>query len=293
MPNLIERPFDYIQSTGTLAANALSGNRQIRINSDAPFVCRARGAMVDELNSSFNLFSTKYTDADGRYRSNTFLNLEADLPASFGNLLTPVWPQIVYPPNSNIEYQVRNDEPAISNALSVLFRGITLHAEGTVYAPKLPAKFDVERYAYTMNVQIQETLANPTLLRDVFLFIQSDADFLITDTMLRSDISQGVGGFTDLRVRFKDRLGKYYSNVLDTSTGVAFVTGGFVPVNMILGTDAAFFGAGTGTDPTVAYPGIYLKANDYLAFDFLLNDTGFAQTLFFQVVFNGYKVFPR
>lgn len=275
---LVERYYDYILSSGSLTTGQISLPLQIPINADAPFLLRARGATNAQ--GGGLLVSTRFADANRRYRTNNqFVNMEADIPKQGeGALFHPVYPPILYPANSNLEFQVRNDWTGTQTWWNI-FRGVTLHPKGSVYAPDRPLKFEVLRYSYVLELAIARA-ATATVLRDQFLNIKPDADFMWTDSFVRSDQSQGLGFFNDLRVRFKDRLGKYYSS-------------DFIPVDLVIGTDQAFFGIGDQSQPCVFYPGIYLKANDYMAFDFQLNDTGGAATLNFEFVLNGYKVFPR
>lgn len=267
--NLIERHFTYTPGPVTLAANATSPNLQIVIASDAPFVLRSIGGNNF---ASLALFSMKFADASGRYRMNVGRNMFQT--SLLGGLFAPIYPQIVYPPTSNLEFVLSNFNNS-QRTMTPYFRGITLHRPGTVYAPDFPPKFELLPFAYPLEVAIVEGAAT-VLLPDQNLFIKNDADFLFTDAQVTADISRGVGGYTDLRVKIKDRLGKYYSN-------------DFIDINSYLGSNA-----GIAEEPSILYPGIYLQRNDYLAFDFQLNDTGSpGQTLFFEVLCKGFKVFPR
>lgn len=265
---LIERHFTYTLPNISVVGGKDSPNLQISIASDAPFILRSIGGN----NFAFLAgFSMRFADAAGRYRMNVGRNMFQT--SLLGGLFAPVYPQIVYPPTSNLEFILHNF--STTRSITPYFRGITLHRPGTVYAPPFPAKFELLPFDYPLEVAIVEGSAT-VLLPDQNLFIKNDADFLFTHAQVTADISRGIGGYTDLRVKIKDRLGKFYSN-------------DFIDVNSYLGNNA-----GIAEEPSILYPGIYLQRNDFLAFDFQLNDTGSpGQTLFFEVLCKGFKVFPK
>lgn len=267
--DLVERPFTYTSGPVTVTASQSSPNLQIPISSDGPFVMRGIGGN----NFAFLAgFSIRFADASGRYRMNVGRNMFQT--SLLGGLFAPIYPQIVYPPTANIEFILKNFTNT-NRTMTPYFRGVTLYRPGTVYAPPFPQKFELLPFDYPLEVQIVEGAA-PVVLTDQNLFIKNDADYLFTHAQVTADISRGIGGYTDLRVKIKDRLGKFYSN-------------DFIDINSYLGSNA-----GIAEEPSILYPGIYLKRNDYLAFDFQLNDTGApGQTLFFELLCKGFKVFPQ
>lgn len=270
--DLVERHYDYVFKTGTLTANQILTGQQQKINADAPFILRSLQAFIEGAGGQTNELSMRFADANGRFRSNTLLNLQPDLDGSLGFAqFAPIYPQIVYPPNSNIEIDLRNDLGS-SRAMSIVFQGITLHPRGSVYAPQFPAKFALIPFVYPINFQIVRGAASVTL-SDQVLQVKSDADFLFTHGQVLPDSSQGIGNFNDLRIRLKDVQDKYYSS-------------DYVPINLMLGNNFA-------ENPGLVYPGIYIEKNGFLRFDLQLNDTGGAATLFGQIAFNGFKVFPK
>lgn len=269
--DLIERHFTYTQANVVVPASASTSNLQIPIASDAPFVLRSIGGN----NFAFLAgLSIRFADASGRYRQANNVGRNMFQTSLIGGLFAPIYPQIVYPPTSNLEFIIKNFTNT-PRTVTPYFRGITLHTPGSVYAPPFPANFELLPFDYPLEVAIVEGAAT-VLLPDQNLFIKADADFLFTHAQVNCDVSRGVGGYTDLRVKIKDRLGKFYSS-------------DFIDINAYLGNNE-----GIAEEPSILYPGIYLKANDFLAFDFQLNDTvAPGVTLFFELLCKGFKVFPK
>lgn len=277
--NMVERHFDYLVKTGSIAAGALSPLLQIPILPDAPFILRQAGGFLEGAGGQQNEFSWRFTDGSGRYRQSQRVNMQADLQAVNAGgspQFAPVYPQIFYPPNSNIEIDVQNDLAAATKSMSLGFRGITLHPPGAIYSKTYPAAFELLEFTYTIPFQIVRGAASVILL-DQLLPIKADADFVITHCDCQADTSQGIGSFADLRMKLKDPLGKYFSNA-------------FIPVEWFLGNEGV---TSIPENPPTVYPGIYIGRNDTFAFDLQLNDTGGAATLFAQAVFKGYKVFAK
>ena len=276
--NMVERHFDYIIKTGNIVAGAHSPLLQIQINPDAPFIARQIGAFLEGFGGQQNEFSFRFADAAGRYRQSQLANMQAYMENVNGSgpQFGPIYPQIFYPPNSNIEIDVQNDLAAATKSQSIGFRGTTLHRPESIYSPTYPPKFDLLEFSYPVPFQIVRGAAT-VLLKDQILQIASDADFVVTHCDCQPDISQGIGSFNDLRMKMKDPLGKFYSN-------------DFIPVEWFLGNEGV---TSITENPPTLYPAIYMKANDVFLFDLQLNDTGAAATLFATALFKGYKVFRR
>lgn len=277
--NMVERHFDYIIKTGNIVAGAHSPLLQILINPDAPFICRQIGAFLEGAGGQQNEFSFRFADAAGRYRQSQLANMQAYMQAvnsAGAPQFAPIYPQIFFPPNSNIEIDVQNDLAAATKSQSLGFRGTTLHRPESIYSPTYPPRFDLLEFSYNVPFQIGRA-ATTQLLKDQILQIASDADFVVTHCDCQADISQGIGSFNDLRMKLKDPLGKFYSN-------------DFIPVEWFLGNEGV---TSITENPPTLYPAIYMKANDVFLFDLQLNDTGGAATLFANALFKGYKVFRR
>lgn len=267
---LIERPFVYAYQVPTLAAQATLLAQQVQVNADHIFLMRQQNGFIT--GTSTATFAMRFADAMRRFRSNDFVNMGSDLRGlATTGLWSPVVPQVAYPPLSTIEMEFRNDQQGGSAKMTMLFSGVGLYKPGTVWAPELPAKFAISRFVYTVPCSITRGAA-ATQQNDYILQIKADAGFLFTHAQVEPDTSAGIGGYTDLRIRLKDRWGKYYSN-------------DFIPINALFGQVAE--------RPGIIYPGIYMEPNETFMFDLLLNDTGGAATLNLQIAFEGFKVFRK
>jgi len=234
------------------------------------FLMRAQNGFIT--GTSTATFAMRFADAMRRFRSADFVNIASDIRAlATTGVWSPVVPQVAYPPNSNLEMEFRNDQQAGSAKMTILFGGVGLYKPGSVWAPQLPARFSVSRFVYTVSASIARAAA-ATQQNDYILQIKPDAGFMFTHAQVMADGSSGIGGYTDLRIRFKDRWGKYYSN-------------DFIPINAYLGNSVE--------QPGILYPGIYMEPNETFLFDLQLNDTGGAATLNLQIAFEGYKVFQK
>ena len=100
-------------------------------------------------------------------------------------LITPVSPNIIYPPRSviTIDAQTLSGAPVTPGTI-IVFVGVKIFKEEDVWAPKYPAKFTARPYLNSLSVP-NVSIANGPLLNQPFT-VEQDADFVFQ-----------LGGYSD------------------------------------------------------------------------------------------------
>ena len=100
-------------------------------------------------------------------------------------LVTPVSPNIIYPPRSviTIDAQTLSGAPVTPGTI-IVFVGVKIFKEEDVWAPKYPAKFTARPYLNSLPVP-NVSIANGPLLNQPFT-VEQDADFVFQ-----------LGGYSD------------------------------------------------------------------------------------------------
>jgi len=272
-----ERQADFSLFLGNLAAGATLPAQQLKLSTDAPFCLReiaitgAGGQIIPSL-------TVKFQDARGAFVEQDFISSLQEIPYG-GNdsVLTPIVPQIIYPPNGNIVFYVANTNPSVAvSSLRITFRGVGLYPQGSVLnRPNYPANFRELPYIYT-----QEITMSLTPLLDQIVNIQADSDFVFRAALIMQpgpNFNSFIG--QDFQISFKDQNGKRYQNLGVVPGAVTF--------------SAPFFdtiaGETTANRPGIFAPEIYLPANSSLYFD-LYGPAGLLP-LSFWIALIGSKVF--
>jgi hypothetical protein len=167
-------------------------------------------------------------------------------------LITPVYPNIVYPPQSVISVDLQTLIPAV-NAPSalIIFIGTKLYREGEIWAPGYPKKWTARPYLDALVVpNVSLVPGGPPVLNQPFT-AQQDSDFVFQMGMY-ADSDAATGGLpmslTDLGFKMRDWRQQGYSN-------------DYVPISLL-------FPFLTAQMPGFVYPEIYLPSQQQLFFDF-------------------------
>lgn len=251
-----ERHTDYQIFIGTMAANAQAPAQQLKLSTDGPFVLREIG-LIGLGGDLINSLTVKFQDARGAFLEQDYTASLQEIPyPGNGSVLTPVVPQIIYPPNGNIVVYVKNTNPSVAlENVRVIFRGVTLYPNDSVLnRSQYPPYFREVPYAYP--VKVVQTVS-PQL--DNILSIAPFADFALRGLL----ISQPGAAFNsfiglDFEILLKDQFGKYYEIPALTPARV---------------TQGLFFntmgGESEAARPGLVVPEIYLPKNSNLYFDLI------------------------
>lgn len=268
MPNVIERHQDYIIPIGALA-NGVIARPELNLDTDAPFCLRGIGAY--KINDAGTLVTAltggalQIVDAEQRNLETEMTDLDAEtVVIGRGAQYSPIRPQRIFPPDSVISFNVRNDSGGAWASAFIVCRGVKLFYEGDVWSPTYR---DCYR-EIPSSLPLAVTVAASTTLRDQSFQIGNDADFAWRGT---SAISL-PGAATDaqnLSFTLKDYLGKAFSNS---------------PINWqwLFGLNAQ--------RPGQWYPEIYIPRNQVFIYDVV---NGQASQLQLALSLTGQKVFEK
>ena len=136
-------------------------------------------------------------------------------------LFSPVYPNLIYPPNSVITIDIaRIDGTSVALECVVVFIGTSLYEEGRVYAPTYPAKASAIPY-FGYNVLCDAQLLNKGIVRNVQLNIAPDADF-VWQGGVHTDVP--VGQYTNFGIPNGVAEVAFLSNKLGPPPGQITVT---------------------------------------------------------------------
>jgi hypothetical protein len=223
----------------------------------------------------------KFQDSRGAFLEQDFISSLQEIPYG-GNdsVLTPIVPQVIYPPNGNIVFYISNTNPSVTvTNLRIVFRGVTLFPAGRVLnRQNYPKYFRDIPYIYPVQVTLSAT---PTL--NNILNITPDADFALR-ALLIAQPGPGFNTFvgSDFQIALKDINGKYYEIPAQPATQIGGPTYNGVFVNTIAGES-------TANRPGILVPEIYLEKNTSLYYD-LVGPAG-SLPLTFWIAFIGSKIF--
>lgn len=289
-----ERQRDYSLFLQTpLAANAQLPAFQLRIDSDSPFALREIG-FTGQGGSTPQSMAIKFQDNLGRFLEQDYIPSFGEAPNSGGALtgytgglpiLTPITPQIIYPPNATIVVYVENTNPSQSlTAGRMIFRGVSMHPRGTILNGwAYPQYFREIPFAYVTTV----TVTAGQQLQNNILNILPDADFVLRAVLAIPTNSSGSAIQTafgsDYLVQLKDQNGKYYQTGSFSAAGTppSPLTKGGVFIDSICGHLAPYA-------PGVICPELYLQRNSTLYYD-VQNPTAGTKQLQFRWI--GSKIF--
>jgi hypothetical protein len=274
-----ERNTEFSLYLGNVAAGAALPAQQMKLSTDGPFCLReiaitgAGGQLIPSL-------TVKFMDSRGAFLEQDFDASLQEIPYGGDNsVLTPIVPQLIYPPNGNIIFYVSNTNPSVAvSSLRITFRGVTLFPAGAVLnRQNYPKYFKEIPYAYT----VQPDMTISPFLNNI-LNIQPDADFAVRGLL----ISQPGAGFnsflgSDFQIALKDQNGKYYEIPAIIPTAIPQIFNG-VFVNTLAGESQAH-------RPGLLVPEIYLPKNGTLYYD--LNGPTANLPLTLWIRFVGAKIF--
>lgn len=281
-----ERHRDYSLVIGNLAGAAIFNSLPMDIDTDGPFALREIELQGVEWNAEVGgntgilvpSVGIKFEDPAGRLLSQDFVASLGEFPYSGSPIMTPVIPQIIYPTNSTINVWIQNTGTNLLPNARVIFRGVSLHAEGSVACrPEYPMRFQEVPYDYPVQVTLNSSPVNNTPLN-----INGDADFALRQILV-SLVSGTVSATEQYFLRLRDTAEKSYAS-LDL---LALQVMANAPSTLASKIDAPFFNADR---PMILVPEIYIKKNQTIYFDIVATPT-FPQVL--SVCFRGAKVYPK
>lgn len=136
-------------------------------------------------------------------------------------LFSPVYPNLVYPPNSVITIDIqRIDGTTEPLNTVVVFIGANVYENGRTYDPTYPAAFSAIPY-FGYNVLCDALLLNQGIVRDVPLNIAPDADF-VWQAGVHTDVP--VGQFTEFGIANGVAEVAFLSKKLGPPPGIITVT---------------------------------------------------------------------
>jgi hypothetical protein len=267
-----ERHKDYELVFGNLNPATVSPAQQFKVNSDGPF-CLREIALTGAGGQSISSFGVKFTDPFNRFLEQDYIAMHGEIP--YGGswpVLTPMIPQLIYPPNSNIVAYLNNTNPLdeLVNG-RVLFRGVTLFPDQTVLnRQQYPKYFREMPYRFPQKVTQSITPSNDNIVN-----VTSDADFAMRGFLITQP-GPAFNSFLglDFTIEIKDQNGKLYQGDTTKTTPVFF--------NSIAGEAMAH-------RPGLFEPEIYLPKNSSFYFD-LVSPAG-SLPFTFYISFFGAKIF--
>ena len=276
----------YVHNIGNVAAGQTIVGAPLNLDLDAAFVLRGRAFTVSNPTGSLPnaVFSSRFTDAYGNYRSSDLI------PASFDTGIGPapgvVYPQLLYPAGTPIITDVQNTGSQTGN-LSILYFGVKLFGDDDRW-PTYPKKCTLLDFSYTLYIK---NLGTTETRNNIIKQIAGDADYVIRGGSLGPTQQPGAGAapqiFTNLTVVFKDFNQQPFSNTgVDAKWLFPFASDG---VNTSQFQNAI---------PGLVAPEIYLKANQQFSIDLVRSDgsvvsPGAAVAQDLQLVLRGSKVYHR
>lgn len=263
---LIERMQHYVFPVNNVKpAGTIQEGQTFRTEDDAPF--RLAGIAVWTNNVGGGAFdgqmALRFSRADGQLVQRLVTSANAIAPGnSYAGtpsptganpnqaLVTPVYPNIVYPTLSAINIDLQTLTPAAKNPSAlIIFIGTKIFRQGEVWAPGYPPKWTARPYLDRLFVPNVSIGSGPVLNQP--FTAQQDSDFVFQCGMYSdSDATTGglPGSLVDLGFQMRDWRGKAYSN-------------DFLPV-------ALLFPFLTAQLPGFVYPEIYVPSQQQLFFDF-------------------------
>lgn len=297
---MVERFQIYQLTFPSIPAGGLIGV-PLQLDTDAPFALRRVKSRGIGLNG------WRFQTPKKAYQSN-FLRTDWAVPVVAGESPyptrgTPIYPQFIYPSGAQLVCDVGNETgETITNGRLVFF-GAKLFENSALSAPTYPPKISPLPFVYPMfggpvEVPIAAGATTPTVLRDLQLKIDQDADFVYRYGVCDPFVIGVEGGvvpppgdgtqanWSDLRVMVRDESRKAYMN---EPIALNDWFGQSLPNPNGAGADDQGVGPGF---PGMPVPEIYLEREHSLYFDLFRYDTsGATVTLNFR--FGGDKVFRR
>lgn len=202
MSRLVERPM-FLTTADFISLRSPLENYAVPIGSDAPF--RLYGIAVFPINgvrgSNVNQLKMRFTRPDQSWAQRNLVPTFSlapgqppttaptlDQPSPNYFLFSPIYPNLVYPPNSVIAIDIaRIDGTTEPLAHVVVFIGSSLYEEGRVWmAPQVSRERSIPYFGYNVICDAQQL--NAGIVRDVPLNIGPDADFVWQQTV-HTDLS--------------------------------------------------------------------------------------------------------
>jgi len=263
-----ERHRDYVLPVSAIPAGGVLTAQNFQLDFDAPFVLSEVGVTLDYTVPSILL---KFTDPNGRFVEQDFTPFAGEIPYSGSAIpvLTPIYPNLVYPLGGNIRYDISNTNPNTdidTGDINLTFRGRSLHPPQSVMNRDAYPKYFREiphSYVFPITVATSPQLNNP-------LQIQPDADFVARALVI------GKGNYNSpltnqFSFQFKDQMGQFYQKQMTQISQIA--------------------SSKSPQRPGVFVPEIYIKRNSLIYVDILRNSgPALPQTLYLRLV--GSKIFP-
>ena len=187
---MIERPQYYVftyDDGGT--RSFVQDNVQIQLDADAPF--RLMGIAVLGYLNPPSIVNMRFTRPDRSWMQRNIVSLQAlnpymqDQVGATGTtfepppflLASPVFPNLVYPPNGVIVMDLADVVGTLSFITKIIFYGTKLFQPGAVWSPTYPPNYrSIPFLSYALQVHPPAFGAPPLL--DVPFDVQPDADFV-------------------------------------------------------------------------------------------------------------------
>jgi len=280
----------------TVAAGAVIEEVTLQLDSDAPFYLRGRAlrhAYTSALTQG-NLQGVKsrFAGPDRNYKQQDFLleSLSMVYYGQGGNP-KPIAPQVLYPANSVLQFDVSNTGANSISNLTFYFIGVKLFPLGSVVGYTYPKRIDrTQTFAYPIPVT---ALGVSEVRQNQIFTCKQDADFVIR-AMQGPVISSSAGRTrAEIAIVLKDWDKKPYMN--DAVHFDILGGNGATPANIPVGPTPSYvqpFGTGPG-QPGLFYPEIYLPKNHQILYDVYRTDGSGGSNQAEDFTFNliGAKVF--
>lgn len=281
--------YDYLVRVGSIAAHTKGPLVDLAIMPGAPFCLRGIGGynvvpagagppVVSRLNDCL----LTWADSSDNFLQNQPIgmgpgglmgaNVGGDWPTGGINALyEPVYNQVVFAPNSVLQFQVTNNSLATLGDVRIVFRGTKLFYDERIYCPSYPSRYTSQPFQYPVQFPFSSTALSTitvpasTILRSIQVPAQG------TDFVLRGGVMEVItGSIADVEIKLMDQSERPYSN-------------DFIHWNWLFSNQFA-------QRPGIWYPEIYLPKNRMVLMD--IQQVEAAEGVF-SLVFEGSRVFPR
>ncbi len=284
----------------SVAAGAVIPKIKLAIDSDSPFVLRARALRCKYTQDGTGIrqaglqgIKTQWTGPDQDYRFQAFVPECLQQPYfGQGANWKPVSPEIVYPPSGVITIDVQNTGASAVTNLTFYWIGVKRFPWGTVPAPAYPAKMAGLTFSYPINIP---ALGVAETRLDQLFTSKSDADFVYRAGQGGPVFGHGdVATLAEVAIRIKD--GTKFPFMNDYVQLDVLLGSGGMPRTIPIGPTPSYvapYGTGPGS-PGLFFPEFYVSRLHQFWFDVQRADT-YAGATALDVNWNltGAKVFPR
>jgi hypothetical protein len=243
--------FNFLNPSATLGLTTLA--QVLRLDPDAPFRSFGIAVVVYNGTSGQASLAVRFSRGDQDYIQKILTPAPMLDPFDTGNTVgaagaqgpsfvyyAPLYPNILYQPDSAIDIDIQNLPLNSSTVALVVFVGTKIFKPGSVWRPPLPENYNtLPLLSYPLQLQFTSLPA-----RDVVFQASNEAGIL---WQAGQHTTVGIPASSHIGLKFRDYMGKPYMN-------------DFVPVELLFGFDNAQI-------PGFPYPEIYIPRNELLVFD--------------------------